>query len=161
MISKYKFNFEKKISVALWLVVAICLIGIIADIALLAISIKDELPYIPYIVSLVMLVFLAAFIMIIRFGTMYVLEDKKFVTIFALYKTKIDYSDILLIRRDVKTKQTLMYFNAYTKNGEKLVNFRGLNINEQVFDKFIQDLKEKNNMIIYEPFNQEENNGKI
>ncbi len=73
------------------------------------------------------------------------------------YKKKIEYSDLLNIRHDNKTKQTIIYYYTYNKQGEQLVTMLYVNINEKYLDNFVNDLKDKNNMIIYDIFNKEEN----
>ncbi len=73
------------------------------------------------------------------------------------YKKKIEYSDLLNIRHDYKSKQTIIYYYTYNKQGEQLVTMLYVNINEKYLDNFVNDLKDKNNMIIYDIFNKEEN----
>ncbi len=74
------------------------------------------------------------------------------------YKKKIDYQDILNIRHDSKTKQTIVYYYTYNKKGEQLVAMLYLNMNEKDLDNFVKDIKEKNNLIIYDIWNKEEDN---
>ncbi len=53
-----------------------------------------------------------------------------------------------------------MYYYTYNKSGEQLVSMLYLNIDKKNLDSFVQDLKDKNNMIIYDIFNKEEDNAK-
>lgn len=159
--TKYKFNFQKKFLIPLWIIVAICIIGIIFDCVFLGLAIKNNLPFAFHTASLIMLLIVGLITLIIIFGTNYLLKEKYLICNFALKKTKIAYSDIQLIRHDKETNQTIIYYNVYKKSGEQEINYKLLFIKNNELEKFITDLKAKNNMIIYEIFNNEEENEKL
>ncbi len=160
MDKKYKFKLNKKINFTLVTIVLICIIGIICDAVFMSFAIKDELSVTAYIISLALLIALLAFIPIFIFGSSYTLGKDKFTLSMCFIKKTIDYSDLLNIRHDANINQTIMYYYTYNKSGEQLVSMLYLNIDNKNLDSFVQDLKDKNNMIIYDIFNKEEDNAK-
>ncbi len=160
MDKKYKFNLNKKINFTLVTIVLICIIGIICDAVFMSFAIKDELSVTAYIISLALLIALLAFIPIFIFGSTYTLGKDKFTLSMCFIKKTIAYSDLLNIRHDANINQTIMYYYTYNKSGEQLVSMLYLNIDNKNLDSFVQDLKDKNNMIIYDIFNKEEDNAK-
>ncbi len=160
MDKKYKFKLNKKINFTLVTIVLICIIGIICDAVFMSFAIKDELSVTAYIISLALLIALLAFIPIFIFGSTYTLGKDKFTLSMCFIKKTIDYSDLLNIRHDANINQTIMYYYTYNKSGEQLVSMLYLNIDNKNLDSFVQDLKDKNNMIIYDIFNKEEDNAK-
>ena len=157
MNNKYKIKFNYKINITLALVAVICIVGIICNSIFLSNAIKDEMPFTAYIVSMILLVLLLIFIPVFLFASYYNIQKEKFIICMCFYKKKIEYSDLLNIRHDKKTKQTIIYYYTYNKQGEQLVTMLYVNINEKYLDNFVNDLKDKNNMIIYDIFNKEEN----
>lgn len=160
MDKKYKFKLNKKINFTLVTIVLICTIGIICDAVFMSFAIKDELSVTAYIISLALLIALLAFIPIFIFGSSYTLGKDKFTLSMCFIKKTIAYSDLLNIRHDANINQTIMYYYTYNKSGEQLVSMLYLNIDNKNLDSFVQDLKDKNNMIIYDIFNKEEDNAK-
>ncbi len=160
MDKKYKFKLNKKINFTLVTIVLICIIGIICDAVFMSFAIKDELSVTAYIISLALLIALLAFIPIFIFGSSYTLGKDKFTLSMCFIKKTIAYSDLLNIRHDANINQTIMYYYTYNKSGEQLVSMLYLNIDKKNLDSFVQDLKDKNNMIIYDIFNKEEDNAK-
>ncbi len=160
MDKKYKFKLNKKINFTLVTIVLICIIGIICDAVFMSFAIKDELSVTAYIISLALLIALLAFIPIFIFGSSYTLGKDKFTLSMCFIKKTIAYSDLLNIRHDANINQTIMYYYTYNKSGEQLVSMLYLNIDNKNLDSFVQDLKDKNNMIIYDIFNKEEDNAK-
>ena len=160
MDKKYKFKLNKKINFTLVTIVLICIIGIICDAVFMSFAIKDELSVTAYIISLALLIALLAFIPIFIFGSTYTLGKDKFTLSMCFIKKTIAYSDLLNIRHDANINQTIMYYYTYNKSGEQLVSMLYLNIDNKNLDSFVQDLKDKNNMIIYDIFNKEEDNAK-
>ena len=160
MDKKYKFKLNKKINFTLVTIVLICIIGIICDAVFMSFAIKDELSVTAYIISLALLIALLAFIPIFIFGSSYTLGKDKFTLSMCFTKKTIAYSDLLNIRHDANINQTIMYYYTYNKSGEQLVSMLYLNIDKKNLDSFVQDLKDKNNMIIYDIFNKEEDNAK-
>ena len=160
MDKKYKFKLNKKINFTLVTIVLICIIGIICDAVFMSFAIKDELSVTAYIISLALLIALLAFIPIFIFGSSYTLGRDKFTLSMCFIKKTIAYSDLLNIRHDANINQTIMYYYTYNKSGEQLVSMLYLNIDNKNLDSFVQDLKDKNNMIIYDIFNKEEDNAK-
>ena len=160
MDKKYKFKLNKKINFTLVTIVLICIIGIICDAVFMSFAIKDELSVTAYIISLALLIALLAFIPIFIFGSSYTLGKDKFTLSMCFIKKTIAYSDLLNIRHDANINQTIMYYYTYNKSGEQLVSMLYLNIDNKNLDSFVQDLKNKNNMIIYDIFNKEEDNAK-
>ncbi len=160
MDKKYKFKLNKKINFTLVTIVLICIIGIICDAVFMSFAIKDELSVTAYIISLALLIALLAFIPIFIFGSSYTLGKDKFTLSMCFIKKTIAYSDLLNIRHDANINQTIMYYYTYNKSGEQLVSMLYLNIDKKNLDSFVQDLKDKNNMIIYDIFNKEEDNEK-
>ncbi len=160
MDKKYKFKLNKKINFTLVTIVLICIIGIICDAVFMSFAIKDELSVTAYIISLALLIALLAFIPIFIFGSSYTLGKDKFTLSMCFIKKTIAYSDLLNIRHDANINQTIMYYYTYNKSGEQLVSMLYLNIDNKNLDSFVQDLKDKNNMIIYDIFNKEEDNEK-
>ena len=160
MDKKYKFKLNKKINFTLVTIVLICIIGIICDAVFMSFAIKDELSVTAYIISLALLIALLAFIPIFIFGSSYTLGKDKFTVSLCFIKKTIAYSDLLNIRHDANINQTIMYYYTYNKSGEQLVSMLYLNIDNKNLDSFVQDLKDKNNMIIYDIFNKEEDNAK-
>ncbi len=160
MDKKYKFKLNKKINLTLIAIGLICTIGIICDAVFMNFAIKDELPITAYIISLVLLLVLMAFIPIFIFGSSYTLGKDKFTLSMCFIKKTIAYSDLLNIRHDANINQTIMYYYTYNKSGEQLVGMLYLNIDNKNLDSFVQDLKDKNNMIIYDVFNKEEDDAK-
>ena len=160
MDKKYKFKLNKKINFTLVTIVLICIIGIICDAVFMSFAIKDELSVTAYIISLALLIALLAFIPIFIFGSSYTLGKDKFTLSMCFIKKTIAYSDLLNIRHDANINQTIMYYYTYNKSGEQLVSMLYLNIDKKNLDSFVQDLKDKNNMIIYDLFNKEEDNAK-
>jgi len=160
MDKKYKFKLNKKINFTLVTIVLICIIGIICDAVFMSFAIKDELSVTAYIISLALLIALLAFIPIFIFGSSYTLGKDKFTLSMCFIKKTIAYSDLLNIRHDANINQTIMYYYTYNKSGEQLVSMLYLNIYNKNLDSFVQDLKDKNNMIIYDIFNKEEDNEK-
>ena len=160
MDKKYKFKLNKKINFTLVTIVLICIIGIICDAVFMSFAIKDELSDTAYIISLALLIALLAFIPIFIFGSSYTLGKDKFTLSMCFIKKTIAYSDLLNIRHDANINQTIMYYYTYNKSGEQLVSMLYLNIDKKNLDSFVQDLKDKNNMIIYDIFNKEEDNAK-
>ena len=158
MNNKYRFKYNNKINLTIIAVTLICLIGIICDAVFLAFAVRDKLNISAYITSLTLLVILLAFIPIFIFGSYYNINKDKFIISMCFYKKKIDYQDILNIRHDSKTKQTIVYYYTYNKKGEQLVAMLYLNMNEKDLDNFVKDIKEKNNLIIYDIWNKEEDN---
>ena len=154
MDKKYKFKLNKKINFTL------VTIGIICDAVFMSFAIKDELSVTAYIISLALLIALLAFIPIFIFGSSYTLGKDKFTLSMCFIKKTIAYSDLLNIRHDANINQTIMYYYTYNKSGEQLVSMLYLNIDKKNLDSFVQDLKDKNNMIIYDIFNKEEDNAK-
>ena len=151
---------NKKINFTLVTIVLICIIGIICDAVFMSFAIKDELSVTAYIISLALLIALLAFIPIFIFGSSYTLGKDKFTLSMCFIKKTIAYSDLLNIRHDANINQTIMYYYTYNKSGEQLVSMLYLNIDNKNLDSFVQDLKDKNNMIIYDIFNKEEDNAK-
>lgn len=160
MDKKYKFKLNKKINFTLVTIVLICIIGIICDAVFMSFAIKDELSVTAYIISLALLIALLAFIPIFIFGSSYTLGKDKFTLSMCFIKKTIAYSDLLNIRHDANINQTIMYYYTYNKSGEQLVSMLYLNIDKKNLDSFVQDLKDKNNMIIYDVFNKEEDDAK-
>lgn len=160
MDKKYKFKLNKKINITLIAIALICIIGIICDAIFMTFAIKDELSVTAYIISLAHLIALLSFIPIFIFGSSYTLDKDKFTVSMCFIKKTIAYSDLLNIRHDANINQTIMYYYTYNKSGEQLVSMLYLNIDSKNLDSFVQDLKDKNNMIIYDIFNKEENNAK-
>lgn len=160
MDKKYKFKLNKKINFTLVTIVLICIIGIICDAVFMSFAIKDELSVTAYIISLALLIALLAFIPIFIFGSSYTLGKDKFTLSMCFIKKTIAYSNLLNIRHDANINQTIMYYYTYNKSGEQLVSMLYLNIDNKNLDSFVQDLKDKNNMIIYDIFNKEEDNAK-
>ncbi len=160
MDKKYKFKLNKKINFTLVTILLICIIGIICDAVFMSFAIKDELSVTAYIISLALLIALLAFIPIFIFGSSYTLGKDKFTLSMCFIKKTIAYSDLLNIRHDANINQTIMYYYTYNKSGEQLVSMLYLNIDNKNLDSFVQDLKDKNNMIIYDIFNKEEDNAK-
>ena len=160
MDKKYKFKLNKKINFTLVTIVLICIIGIICDAVFMSFAIKDELSVTAYIISLALLIALLAFIPIFIFGSSYTLGKDKFTLSMCFIKKTIAYSDLLNIRHDANINQTIMYYYTYNKSCEQLVSMLYLNIDNKNLDSFVQDLKDKNNMIIYDIFNKEEDNAK-
>ena len=160
MDKKYKFKLNKKINITLIAIALICIIGIICDAVFMSFAIKDELSVTAYIISLALLIALLAFIPIFIFGSSYTLGKDKFTVSLCFIKKTIAYSDLLNIRHDANINQTIMYYYTYNKSGEQLVSMLYLNIDNKNLDSFVQDLKDKNNMIIYDIFNKEEDNAK-
>ena len=160
MDKKYKFKLNKKINFTLVTIVLICIIGITCDAVFMSFAIKDELSVTAYIISLALLIALLAFIPIFIFGSSYTLGKDKFTLSMCFIKKTIAYSDLLNIRHDANINQTIMYYYTYNKSGEQLVSMLYLNIDNKNLDSFVQDLKDKNNMIIYDIFNKEEDNAK-
>lgn len=155
---KCRFKYNNKINLTIIAVALICLIGIICDAVFLAFAIRDQLNISAYITSLVLLVILLAFIPIFVFGSFYNISKDKFVISMCFYKKKLDYHDILNIRHDNISKQTIVYYYTYNKEGEQLVAMLYLNINEKDLDNFVKDIKEKNNLIIYDIWNKDTEN---
>ncbi len=160
MDKKYKFKLNKKINITLIAIALICIIGIICDAVFMTFAIKDELSVTAYIISLALLIVLLAFIPIFIFGSSYTLGKDKFTVSLCFIKKTIAYSDLLNIRHDANINQTIMYYYTYNKSGEQLVSMVYLNLDSKNLDSFVQDLKDKNNMIIYDIFNKEEDNAK-
>lgn len=154
MDNKIKFKFSKQINILLLVAVAICVIGIISDIVLLTLAVISKTSYIAYIVSGVILIVLMALLAAIKFGSYYKFEKSIFVFSLFCIKKKIDYNDILNIRYDNVTKQSIVYYNTYTKSGEKLVTYFVLSAGDNL-QNIVDKLKDKNNMIIFESFHEE------
>lgn len=159
MNKKISFKFSKTINIMLALVAAICLAGVICSIVLLTLAVRDETPYVAYIVSITMSVLIFAIVIFVKFGSYYNFDKAKL--IFSLFglKKKIDYNDILSIRHDNITKQTIAYYSVYSKIGEKMVTMFILSVGDSL-QEVVDFLKDKNNMIIYETFHEEDKNEK-
>lgn len=158
MDKKYKLKFQPKINITLIAVIAICICGIICDSIFLGLAIKNQSPCTAYIVSLALLCVLLVLISIFAFGSYYKFSKEKFIISIFFLKTKIDYSDILNIRHDKSSKQTIVYYHTYSKTGEPMVSMFYLNIHPSQIDSIVSDFKDKNNMIIYDLFNEEDTN---
>ena len=154
---KFNFKFNITINIILGLIIAVLLAGIIYDAVFMSFAIKDELSITAYIISLVILILLALFLAIFKFGSFYKIDKNKFVLSICLLTKKIDYSDLLNVRYDKNTKKAIMYYYTYNKQGEQLVALMYLYINTNDLDIFVNDLKEKNNLIIYDIFGDNEN----
>ncbi|MEG1647001.1 MAG: hypothetical protein RR374_06510, partial [Clostridia bacterium] len=72
------------------------------------------------------------------------------------YYSKFDYKNIVLLKQSAKDNILLMYF----KNAKKpeLIQFIQVNIKPQAFDDFVLTVKKYNNNILYELYNEEDNN---
>lgn len=156
MDNKIKFKFSKKINIIMLCLLAICIIGMVCDIVFMTLAIADKSPYVAYIVSGAILIVLMLSIAIIKFGSYYKFEKDIFVFSLFCVKKKIDYNDILNIRHDHITKQTITYYNTYSKTGEKLVTFFVLSVGDNL-QNVVNKLKKKNNLIIFDIFHQDEN----
>lgn len=158
MEKKFKVKLNKKVDMMLYIVIAICAVGLICDIAFMSLAIKIKAKYVAYIVSGVLLLLLLFYIAIMKFGSYYTIDDNNFVTTLCLIKKKVEFSDILNIRHDKNTNKTIMYYHTYPKNGDKLVAMQYINVSSGDLDTIVTTLKEKNNMIIYDVFNEEKSN---
>lgn len=154
MNKKFFYKFDKKFDIIIWLISAFCFIGAIIDITFLTLALIDEMPFVPYIISLVLLIFLLAFSFVLRYCSFYLLKENFAVFSFALFRVKVDYRDITKLRFDKRTKQLIAYYFTYSKQGEQLVTFAYVNINLKYLDDFVKALKEKNNLIVYEVFGE-------
>lgn len=158
MDKKYKLKFNNKINFTLFLVITICVIGIICDIVFLSLAIKNQEQFIAYIVSMALLVILLAFLILFKIGSYYIITSNHFIISISFIKKKIDFNDILNIRHDNISKQSILYYNTYPKSGDKLVAMLYLNVDEDNLNTIVKELKEKNNMIIYDVFNEDKTN---
>ena len=158
MDKKYKLKFNNKINFTLLLVITICVIGIICDIVFLSMAIENQQSFVAYIVSMALLVVLLAFLILFKVGSFYIITNNHFIISISFIKKKIEFNDILNIRHDNISKQSILYYNTYPKNGDKLVAMLYLNVNEENLSNIVKELKEKNNMIIYDVFNEDKTN---
>lgn len=158
MDKKYKLKFNNKINFTFFLVIAICVIGIICDIVFLSLALKDQQSFMAYVVSMSLLFVLLIFLILFKLGSFYIINTTHFIISISFFKKKIQFDDILNIRHDNISKQSILYYNTYKKNGEKLVAMLYLNVNDDNLDKIVKELKAKNNMIIYDIFNEDNTN---
>lgn len=118
-----------------------------------------------YIVSLVALFLLLAMTILIMTLPAYVFKDKYLLFTFVTFSKKIDYTDILLIRHDVKTNLVLVYFKLTDKSGEEKINSLSVCIKPSYIAEFVATAKNKNDKIVYDVFdkdnNQTDSNDKI
>lgn len=160
MDKKFKIKYNNKINITLLLITAICLVGIVCDTVFMALAISSEKSFIGYIVSLAMLVILLIILAVFLFGSFYAIEKNHFVICMCFFKKKIDYNDILNIRHNKDTKQTIAYYYTYSKTGEQLVSLMYINVKETELETLVKELKDKNNLLIYDIFGEDNNNAK-
>lgn len=155
MDKKISFKFSKNSNITMAILAVICIVGIVFCAVFLGIALKEDKSYVSYIVSMIMLIVIIAVTAIVKFASYYKFEkDRLIFSLFGL-KKKIDYSDILNIRHDNITKQTIAYYNVYSKTGEKKVTMFVLSVGDKT-SQVVQFFKDKNNMIIYEIFHEEQ-----
>lgn len=153
---KFKFVLSKKVNIAYWISVALLIVGLCVDIALLIMTMLSDSPYItPYITSLVLIAVILPVMLAIKFGCYYLISKDKFVFYYAFIPKKIDYSDIFLIRHSEKENLTLLYYKAYTKSGDEEVRFFSVCITSEQVNDFYKAVKEHSDTVIYEDFDSE------
>jgi hypothetical protein len=87
-------------------------------------------------------------IIILTFLSKYVLTNEYLIFKISVMKLKIPIKDIQLIRQDSITCELCLY---YVKDKENSIfNLLMITIKDDLKEKFIKDLKEKNNNIVFE-----------
>lgn len=111
-----------------------------------------------YVVSLIVLFLLLSLIIAIMTLPAYVFKESYFVFTFVAFNKKINYEDILLIKHDTKTNMLLMYFKLTDKDEEEKFNYINVCIKLDCILLFIATAKKKNDKIVYETFDKDNDN---
>ena len=113
------------------------------------------------IISLVFAIIVLVMLVLMGFNTNYTFTNEYLKVTLAIMVQKIKYTDILAIKNYVKHNELFIIFRPNNPKKEDDLSQIMINIKPELYTDFIESLKQKNNMIVYDEINSnidEENN---
>lgn len=154
---KFKFNLKNSLKIITIILGLIIILGAGFTISRLVIYGVDAFS----IVSLVFAVIVLAMLLLMQFNTHYTFTDEYLKVTLAIMVQKIKYTDILSIKNYVQHKELFIIFRPNKPKNEDDLSQIMINIKPELYTDFIEALKLKNDMIVYDEINSnltEENN---
>lgn len=106
------------------------------------------------IVSLVFAIIVEIMLLLLLFNTNYVFKEKNLNVNLGIMTQKINYNDIIAIKNYVKHQELFLIFKPNKPKEEGDLSQIMINIKPELYTDFVEALKLKNNMIVYDEIDQ-------
>ncbi len=137
---KFRMNFGTVKNIILWAVAVAAAAIFVLDIVMLCItSSASKFAVAVFAVSLVGSAFLWTQCLVILFNSRYVFTDERLTVVLGVFRDKVAYKDIIVLRQNSKTGDLFMFVNGATpKDGQISVH---INLKGQSVDLFVEELR--------------------
>ena len=148
---KFKFLLKKSITVALiifTIIMAVCFGFICYRLAVFG---PDAFSIVSITISLIFFVLAG----LILFNTHYVFSEDELKVCLGVMTQHIKYNDIVAIKNYIKHKEMFIIFRPNKQKEEGDLTQILINIKPELYTDFVEELKRKNSMIMYDEINQD------